>query len=85
MDTRSNTLRIAPPTTSGSWSISSFEILVDTFASSVCTSVFSATTFTESEMAPRFRVTSIRAVAPAASLMPSTLADWKPWSEASMR
>ena len=40
VDTRSKTLRIAPPTTSGSLSISSLEIFVETLASSVCISVF---------------------------------------------
>ena len=85
VDTRSKTLRIAPPTTSGSLSMSSFDMFVETFASSVCINVWSATTLTDSETAPRLSVRSIRAVAPATSLTPSTLADWKPWSEASMR
>ena len=85
VETRSNTLRIALPTTSGSWSINSFEILVVTFASSVDTSGDLAMTVTDSSIAPRFRVMSTRAVAPAVSLMPSTFADRKPVSEASMR
>ena len=73
------------PNDSGSWSISSFETLVETFASSVCISAFRATTFTDSVMAPRLSVTLMRAVAPAVRRMPSMLEDWNPGIEASMR
>ncbi len=83
--TRSNTLRIAPPTTSGRWSIIWFDMLVETFASSLWSRAFLASTFTVSVTAPGFRITSMRAVAPAVSRMPSTVADWNPSIEASTR
>ena len=62
--TRSNTLRIAPPTTSGSLSICSLDTLVVIFASSVWTALFTATTLTDSASAPGVSVTSTRAAAP---------------------
>ena len=65
--------------------MSSFETLVVILASSVCTAALTATTLTDSVTAPAFIVTSMRAVPPAASLMPSTCADWKPCSVASIR
>ena len=71
--TRSKTLRIAPPTTSGSWSIDSFDMFVEIFASSVDTSGELAWTVTDSSMAPRFSAMSTRAVAPAVSRTPSSL------------
>ena len=52
---RSNGLRIAPPTTSGSSSIRRFDTVVATFASSVDTTAFSATTFTDSVTEPRLK------------------------------
>ena len=85
VEIRSNGLRIAPPTTSGSSSISRFETVVAIFASSVCSVVLSATTFTASVIAPRFNDTSIRVVAPAVRIIPSTMAFRKPSREASSR
>jgi hypothetical protein len=85
VEIRSNGLRIAPPTTSGSSSISRFETAVATLASSVCSVLFSATTLTDSVIAPRFSVTSTRAVAPALMTMPSTIDVRNPWSVASIR
>ena len=60
-------------------------LFVATFASSVCISVVSATTLTVSVTAPAVSVTSTRAVAPAVSRTPSTVADWKPVNDASTR
>ena len=85
VEIRSNGLRIAPPTTSGSSSISRFDTAVAIFASSVCSVVFSATTFTVSAMEPRFNATSTRAVAPAVRMMPWMIEVRKPCSVASMR
>jgi hypothetical protein len=85
VEIRSNGLRIAPPTTSGSSSMSLFGTVVATFASSVWSVVLSATTFTVSVIAPRFIDTSIRVVAPAVSTIVSTTAFRKPSREASSR
>src|SRR5262245_40823500 len=82
---RSKGLRIAPPTTSGSSSIRRFDTVVATFASSVCTTAFSATTSTDSLTEPRFNVTSTRAVVPAFRITPSTFDVWNPCNVASMR
>ena len=82
---RSNGLRIAPPTTSGSSSMSRFDTVVATFASSVDTTALSATTRTDSLTEPRFSVTSTRAVVPAFRTMPSTFDVWNPCIVASIR
>jgi hypothetical protein len=60
-------------------------MFVETLASCVCICALSATTLTDSDIAPRFRLTSIRTAPPAVSRMPSMLVDWKPESAASMR
>ena len=85
VEIRSNGLRIAPPTTSGSSSISRFDTAVATLASSVCSVVLSATTFTDSLIAPRFNATSTRAVAPAVTTIPWMFEVRNPCSVASMR
>ena len=77
---KSNGLRIAPPTTSGSSSMRRFDTVVATFASSVDTTAFSATTSTDSLTEPRFSVTSTRAVVPAFRVIPSTFDVWNPCS-----
>jgi hypothetical protein len=85
VEMRSNGLRIAPPTTSGSSSMSRFDTDVATFASSVCSVEFSATTFTSSVIAPRLSVTSTRAVNPAVRVIPAMIEVRNPCSVASMR
>lgn len=75
---RSNGLRIAPPTTSGSSSMSRLDTVVATFASSVEIVWVSVTTFTDSVTDPRFSVTSTRAVVPAFRIIPSTFDVWNP-------
>ena len=85
VEIRSNGLRIAPPTTSGSSSIRRFETAVTLLASSECSGVVSTTTFTSLVTPPGVSARSTRTVPPGVTVTPSAIDVWKPSSTACTR